>query len=355
MALSAGTPRWLSYLNGYVAEPTGVAVSFMRQAKKFKVRQYVQSVETKKPIGIYLRLDPDNGVRIGPDGSDNWPDGQRAPEPTNTTGKFTPVPFQTQRKTYPYAVGYEQIENTDAFKARNFFDAEQMSKCMTAYTKQVADLLTATGNWGNNTASATTLSGGKGTWDSASNDPNSPYYLAIQKAIQKAARIVHLATNGVVSIDELRLILNPELAGFMAESPEIHAYLEKQEKSLEVIEGNNPAGNTWMLPKRIAGIEIVVEDAVYTPSLPTADGADATDKQFVWPDNMACLVSTSGGLSGEYGEKSYSTVQKYWHNYEVAVEAFDEPKHKRVYARVVDDRAVTLTAPLAGFLITSCK
>lgn len=350
------TPRFLSPTNGFIPEATGQAIAYVRDPSRFKLNQYAQLINAPKPLVVYATLDPDQPARVPTSDMFRWAPGNYRPRGTNNMGNFVWNEVLCERFDYGYTVDYQSIDAASGWNPRAFFNAIILQQAMTNVTQRFINMMETAGNWQGNTSDATVLNNGAGTWDQASDDPSSPNYLAIQKSVLTAAKNIQLATNGMLTINDMILIVSPGLAETMANTAEIHSYLAKQERALRVLQGDEPSMVAqWGLPQPFCGMKIVVEDAVIVRELPNALGTTATtNRTWVKSDDSAIIVSRIGGVSGNYGSPSASTIQRYFYKYEMAVEAFDEPKHKLFETHVVDQFKEVLAAPRSGWLITNC-
>lgn len=348
------TLRFPSGTNVFLPEATGMAVAFVRDPQRFKVNQYIQLVKAEKPVVYYAYLDPDEPVRVVNDNVFDWPDGQPRPRPYDNWAAFRWAQVRTMRRNYGYTLGEQIVEAASGWNPRAFFNAVVLSKAMTFVTKRVISMLETASNWGNNTATVAVLTGtGGATWANTSNDPANANYLNIKKSLTEAVRRISLATNGVVQWNDLVLVISPGLALRIANTPEIHDYVKSSPFALQQIRGDEPNQNQqWGLPATLYGLKLVVEDAVITTQKRASTMADAT-KTFVKSDSSAIICSRIGGLDGNYGSPSFSTVQRYFYKYEMSVETFYEAKDKLYEVHVVDQFREVLVAPQAGFLITN--
>lgn len=351
----ATTPRFLSPTNGFIPEATGQAIAFVRDPKRFKLNQYAQLINAPKPLVLYAVLDPDQPARVPNSDMFRWAPGNYRPRGTNNMGNFVWNEVLCERFNYGYTTDYQSVDSASGWNPRAFFNAIILQQAMTNVTQRFVTMMENTANWSGNTSDANTLNNGAGTWDQASNDPASPKYLAIQKSVLAAARNIQLATNGMITLSDMMLIVSPGLAMAMADTPEIHSYLEKQERSIRVLEGAEPnMAAEWGLPQPFCGLKVVIEDGVIVKELPNALGTPATaNRTWIKADTSAVIVTRIGGINGNYGSPSASTIQRYFYKYEMAVEAFDEPKHKLYESHVVDQFKEILAAPRSGWLITS--
>lgn len=355
------TPRYLSGSNGFIPEATGQVIAFVRKPDEFKVNKYVQLIDAPEPVGVYAQLDYDQPTRVVTDEEWAWEDGDDRPQGNANQAKFVWQEFRCFRRDFPYRLGEQAIRAAKGWNPKAFYDATVVSQCMTNRTKRVIALLENTANWTanglTNTSDANVLNNGAGKFPQGSGDPSSPNYLAIKKALLAAARLINLTTNSVVKMKDLRLVISPGLAILMAETDEINSFLKSSPFALAQVRGDEPGQNQlWGLPDTYAGIELVVEDASYVNIRANSSANYATpltQKVYVKQDNSAVLVSRVGGLDGNYGAPSFSTIQLYYWKYLLAIEAFDDPKNKRLEGHVVEQIKEVLAAPPAGYLITN--
>lgn len=348
------TLRILSATNGYVPESTGQVVGFIRKEDKFKINQYCQMIPTKTRVGLYAELGADQSVRHVSDSEDAWEDGDAAPVDSTNKVPFQWREFRTFRRASSWVLGYEAIDQTTAFKPKPVHMMTAISQRMTKRTKRIIDLMEDTSNWSSNYGTATSLNGGKGKWDTASDNPESPFYNAISAALLEACRRINLATNSVVGIEDLRLVLSPGAAIKMSQSPEMKNYLRESPFAKQVMDGRPNMNALWGLPETYQGIRLVVEDASYVSERPKASGTQATSNRlYIKSDTSAVLVARPGGLDGNYGAPSFSTVQCYHFGGLLRVQTFDDPENERVKGRVSENFKEVLAAPISGFLITS--
>ncbi len=351
------TLRFSSATDGFLPEATGQCIAFIRKENEFNLNKYVQYYPSPAPVGVYTILGRDEQIRVPTDAEFAWEDGDEAPEGLSRQESFTTQSFRTFRRAYPWRLGYQQIDTSKLWKPKLVHASSAISKCMTNRTKRVIDLLETTSNWGTNYASANDLNGGKGGWATASDDPDSPNYLAIYKSLIEAARRIHLGTNGKVRIRDLRVVISPGLAIAAAQSAEILNYQRETPQAKQIaLDGFSDQEDMWTLPERYKGFKFVVEDSPIVTEAPKVSSGNlveaTTNRLYIKSDSSAVVCSRPGGLDGDYGAPSFSTIQIYHYQGLLRVQAFDEPKHERVTGRVVENIKEVLAAPTAGFLIT---
>jgi len=357
------TPRYPSATNLFIPQATGEVVGFIRKPGAFKLMDYVQLVRgtrtdaTGWPVVLYVVLDPDAPARRVTDQEYAWEDSDVAPEGAGLMANFTYQEVRMFRRAYPYRLGEQIVETAQAFKVLPVYRSIAIQLAMTNKTARVCSLIDTVANWGTFTSDNNVLNGGKGKWNTATATPADPNYLAIKRAITQAALNVNLNTNSVVQLEDMRLVISPQLAYDGGNSAEITDYLKGSVYSKMVADGIERGANSmYGMPDTYAGIRIIVEDASYVTERPNAAGTAATsNRAFIKDPTKAVLLSRKGGLDGVEGSPSYSTLQIYYYKYEMAVEEQHDTWNKLHNGRVVDQFKEVLAAPRAGWLITNCR
>lgn len=351
------TLSYAGQFNGYLPRETGQVVAFVRGKDKFKLFQYVQLVKSEASLGTYVVLERDQFIRLPSGDMMAWEDGDERPRGVANRLRHKIEDFRTLRRDFPWTIGYKTLSQTKSFQLRPAHMAMAISQAMTDLTKRVWDVLQTAGTWGDNTKTANTLNGGRGNWANASDDPDSPNYNAIFLSLVNAAQEINLATNGEVQPGDLCVIVSPNAAISMAASAEITNYCRESPVARQILEnGLDPQYSLWGLPTRYKGFKFLVEDAPIVTEYPKLDGTEATtNRTRIKDDTSAVILSRPGALDGEYGAPSFSTVQVYHNDAITQVEAFDEPKHRRVDGHVVTDAAIEVPAAIAGYRITSIQ
>lgn len=361
--------RYLSQSDGFLVKATSQLIAHVRKEAEFRINRYVQYVPTPSTIGAYTVLSRDDFVRLTNDERYAWEDGDDRPQGLSEKIGFQMVTFRTFRRNYPWRIGYMALEQTAKFGSWDPKPAHMdkaMSQCMTNRTARVASLLQTAASWpSTNQATCNQLNNGAGPMTTGSDDPNSPNYLAIFKTLSKAAQRIHLLTNGKVKPNMTRTIISPNLALELAQTSEIQNYCRQSPVSQKLLEeGWDPQYNQWGLPSSYKGFQFVVEDSPYVntePNTTTNSGSEGqvpeaalgtSGRQYVWQDTSAIMVSQVGGLDGEYGAPSFSTVQLYHYKGLAQVTAFESPEHERIQGNVTENIKEVLAAPFSGFYIS---
>jgi hypothetical protein len=344
------TLRFPGPFSGYIPAATGVVVGFIRDPKKFPVNQYTQTVKSPARLGVYGRLEKDTQARMVTKADYVWSDGADRPTGNWDMLRFKWEEFQTQRYSMTVQIGdmaQEGAKDTwDPVQANSLSLAQKM---MTLRTKEVVDAMETAANWEGNTAAANDLNGGAGTWDNASDDPASPRYNAIRRTLLEAANRIALGTASVVQPEDLVLVVNPDAALRMANTAEIHNFVKYGPFSKEARDGRG--NGKWGLPAEYAGFKIVVEDTVLASERPEADGT-ASARAYVKAASSAVLLSQKGGFDSAYKRGTYATVQIFHVDDLMQVEAFSDPKHRRIEVTVTEETYSKLVVPESGYLIS---
>jgi hypothetical protein len=305
---------------------------------------------------VYTKIERDEFVRVVDEASFAYEDGDEAPQGEHHKARFETVEFRTFRRAYPWRLGYLAIDQATLWKPKIVHMQAAVSKAMTNRTNRVVTLLETASNWSGNTATANTLNAGAGKWDTASDDPSDSHFEAIYKSLIESARRIHLATNGKVKPKDMRVVVSPDLAIKISQAPEIINYVRETPQAVQIIKDGLSGGqdDLWGMPERYRGFKFVVEDAMYVSTSPKASGTEAvsgSDRVYCKASTSAVIVSRPGGLDGEYGSQSFSTVQLYHYEGLLKVRAFDDPENDRVKGRVEENIKEVLAAPVSGYLI----
>lgn len=350
------TLRYLSATNGFVPQATGQVISFIRDPKSFPLNKYVQYIQSPATVGLYAKIDRDQPARNVSDADYVWADGGDMPQGHANQLRFEWVEFACKRRAYSFTIGNIALEQAKGtWKPLEQHSGMTAQQAMTNRVNRVITLGETASNWNGNTDTATSLNGGAGRWDTASDDPSSGAYNAIKKSLMKAAEKVNLATNALVQPKDLVLVISPGLAQAIGNSGEIHNYLKYGPFSKAELEGPNNSNQNWGLPPSLYGFELIVDDTVRVSTRPGAtetSSAQTGTRAYAKGDTSAILCSRKGGINGLYGAPNFSTFQLYFHKYELAVYTFDDPQNMRTKGAVVEMFAEVLAAPETGFYIT---
>lgn len=356
------TLSYASPFDVFVPEVTGEVVAYLRRQDDFPLNKYVQYKPTKAIVGLYVQMGRDQGVRVVTTEEFAWEDGDPAPHGESNKTPFQVQDFRCFRKAYPWIVGYMTIDQATLWKPKLVYMQSALTQCLTDRTNRTAKILQTAANWGSHSASVATLTGQSFTWQQASDDPNNGAYNLILKSLQTAARNVHLDTNGAVKFKDLRVVVGPDLALAAAQSAEMVNYCRESKDALMLVkEGFDPQYNLWGLPQQFKGFNFVVEDTMFVPdrvqvsTLTTTaplQPPESPNRQYCFLPTSAVMMARPGGIDGDIGAPSFSTIQIYHYKGLAEVQVFDEPKNERIFGRVKETIAIVLAANMSGFQIT---
>lgn len=346
---------------------TNYVISYARRKDKFKLNRYAQLVEAPAASFFYYELDRDQAVRLtnGTTATQVWADGAKRPERADNHPGFREKQETCIRYDFTAEVGNIALEMAQKqWQAKTVYLNMLASQAMTARTVNVwRGVGTGTGGWlGLDTASiwptgsvadVNSLNGGAGTWDNASADPQDSSFMAIRKSLLNAANRIFLNTNGVVTWNDLRLVIHPDTARAMSNTGEIRDYYKYAGSyTKDAIEGPTNYNEEYGLPAKLYGIEVVVEDAMAINDPATAGPTSmSTNRYFIKNKTNAVIMSRQGGIDSQVGP-SFSTFQLWWFKEQMTVEEFVDPKHRLTEFHVTDYYTPVAPALVGGFDIT---
>lgn len=320
-------------------------VDFARDPKKFKVAQYTQVVSVDKDTGYYLYLDPDEAGRVlNSDARDFvWYDAADAPRRHAGTQEFEFRPYRTQRYAFDFQIGWKAARQASwDIIARHA--AAKAQQAMTVRTQLAANVLLDSSNYAaNHVINATSA---HGAWSTSPTSGTGAF--AILNTLTAAAEVILDDTLGMVTKDDLVLVMGSGLARLIAKAPEITEML-KYQAGFDFIRGASERTNvSYGVPESLHGFKVVVDETRKATS--KKGGARAVSS--VWPNNQAVLLARPGGMEGAANVINFAACCFFMYE-EMTVEQRDDPDNRRVEGRVVEDYDVRLVAPAAAVLITN--
>lgn len=348
------TYRFASATSGFIPKATGQVISYIRDPKKFALNRYCQFIETDATVFAYFIVNRDDAIRTMDEALHVWADGADRPVQDWNGMRYKVATAETTRRNYSFRIGNKALAmNKDSWAILQQHTGFVMNQALTYRTNRIITALQTASNWTptNSTATANDLNDGAGRWATASDEPSSPNYNAISKSMLAAAQRINLATNGHVEPDDLVMVLSPGLARVMSNTAELKNYLKYGPFSEKQLDNSANINARWGLPPNLNGIELIVESTPRVSANYDAAGTAAT-RTYVKTDTSAIMLSRKGGIDGNFGAPSFSTVQLYWFKDLGTVYAFDDPHHLRTEGHVVDDLAELIPAPESGFYIT---
>ncbi|MBC7336282.1 MAG: hypothetical protein H5U01_08440, partial [Clostridia bacterium] len=184
---------------------------------------------------------------------------------------------------------------------------------------------------------------GFGAW-SSSTQTN----MYILKTLTAAAEKILDDTLGMVTKDDLVLVMGSGLAKKIAAAPELTEMI-KYQAGFDFLRGASERTNvSYGVPESLYGFKVVVDETRKVTSKKGGTRAVAP----VWPDNQAVLLARPGGMEGAANVINFAACCLFMYE-EMTVEQKDDPDNRRISGRVVEDYDVRLVAPAAAVLITN--
>jgi hypothetical protein len=344
--MAAGISQYPSSQNVFVKDHEAtnkMVVDFSRNAKDFKVNNYIQITPVKKIAGYYLKMTVEEAGRLlSTDGSYFiWPDGNEAREGNEGLESFRFVDYLCKRFQFPVTLGDRLLEQAswDIFEQHVRIKTQQ---AMTWRTQQAITTATTTGNYDNShVLTVSTITGNSGTWDNSTTVRSD-----IKRSFNVAANLILLDTLSAVNIDDLMVVMSPTCARQVAESQEVINAIIQSPDALAQVRGELPGRNVMFgLPDKLFGFPIVVEDAVKVTSAKGATRVAA----YVLGGQTPFMCSRPGKLEGVAGAPSFSTLTCFMYE-EMTVERLRDENNRRTLGRVVEDYTMAATAPVTGVL-----
>lgn len=315
-----------------------LVIDFARDPKRFKVAQYTQVIPVEQDTGYYLYLDPDEAGRIlNTDARDFvWYDGADAPRRHSGTQEFEFRPYRTTRYEFDFTLGWKAVQQASwEIVARHA--AAKAQQAMTLRTQLAANVLLDSTQHASGHVIAPA-----GAW-STSTTTN----MYIQKTLIAAAEKILDDTLGMVTKDDLVLVMGTGLAKTIATAPEI-IELVKYQAGFDYIRGATERTNvSYGVPESLYGFKVVVDETRKVTS--KKGGTRAVSS--IWPNNQAVLLARPGGMEGAANVINFAACCFFMFE-EMTVEQKDDPDNRRLLGRVVEDYDVRLAAPAAAALIT---
>lgn len=327
-------------LNTFVPQAiASLQTNFSRNPSKFSVNQYTTIAQVPEPTGYYIYHNPAEEDRINYANMADmlWADGAM---PQLNFAKSHEFPqFTAKRYHQMFAIGDVAAQNAAGWDVITDHANTATSRLMTVRSYNVLTALTTTGNWGNNTNTATLLGGGY--WSAGDNTTAGQNY--IKRSINAAIQAIQKATNGMVGPEDLVLVVAPPVAAAMGQSLEIIDYLKQSYVAKDYISQTPKSAYYWGVPDPLYGVRTVVEDAVYNSA---AHGATPS-MNYILGKN-AILLARPGALEGPLNTMSTVTLAMYQDMNMV----LEHSNIGQLTQGVLWDYYATIVRPESGFLIT---
>lgn len=320
-------------------------VGFSRNTKDFAVNKYCKITPVKKKRGQYVYLNQADIARFagGTTAQRKWAPGTLSPTGLQNTQSFEYREFLTERYREPITMDSTAVDQAEwpILSTHSELAAQAM---MTNRALLASTELTTTGNYAGSHVDTATNWGG-GLWDAGT--VTAPYLF---RGLRAASQRIQVDTVGKLNYKNLCLVMNPNTAGRIAGSAEIHDYLARSPFALAQVKGDEPGQNTmYGLPDRVYGVRLIIEDAVYNDDNKFAATVAGS---YVFPDQKAVLL-----LSDEHQEKVEGSVDfNMMHMFvyeDMKVESWEDPKNRLTELTVTDDIQAKMVAPVTAVLVTS--
>jgi hypothetical protein len=362
--MATTTFDYVGSYSGYLPAASGLVIGFMRKASEFAINKYVKLVPVQKMLGTYTIVGRDSAIRISNDGQFDFADGQTRPTGNWNQNPFLELDYRCVRKSYPWTLGYQAIEQAELINPKIVHMNMAMSQCMTNRTNRTIAALQSTANWGSHYGTAGAINGTGANWSTANDDPaDLVNFLAIYKTLMASFLQINLDSNAIIKQDRLKVLIAPQCALTIATTPEITNYVRQGPYAEEVVKkGLDTSYDKFGCPAKYRGFEFIIEDAVIQPGL---SGTNMTTTTRALPNegnttrarikdsNSAVILSRQGGIDGNVGDGAFETYQLYHHKGLARVEAYPDNENKRVNGYVEETIAEILGANVTGMLVTN--
>lgn len=315
-------------------------VEFTR--KEWPINRYVPFVKVDKQVGYYVQMKNDNQVRITSQDQFFWADGNDAPKYLGTGGdSFEFLPYTAARYAYTQELGYLAVEQ-GSWDILGQATRMRASQGFTARSLRVANAITLSTNYPSANYAATATAAGAGAWTSAASA--TPYIL---ETVQKARTVINQQTNGVVQLNDIKCIMNPNTANTVRKSAEFIDFLKQSPEALALWDGVN-YNSLWGMPANLYGLELVIDNTMYT-SDPV--GTASPTKTFTIPDNTVAFLTKQNAISPSVG-KAFSTFEILgYSDFEVFVN--NDNVNRRYGIQVVENTAEVVFSGQSGYLVAN--
>ena len=328
-------------------------VDFARDLKNWAINKYVQIAPVKKTSGLYTRMTIEEAGRIlYPDGRNfEWYDGSPAPTGADGLESFEFETFWTKRRAFAIRLGDLTVDMADwqVLEQNMRIKAQQ---AMTFRTQLAITALTTASNYANYSGDTshyidvTAVSGASGSWADSTTARGD-----IQRAIEAGCEQILNDTLNGVSLDDLVLVINSNLAAALTRSQEIKDYIKGSPDALAQLRGELPGGNVhYGLPAKLYGVPVVVEA---TRKVTSKKGATRAVSQ-IMPNGNAILLARPGSLESTATGPNFSTCVLFAQE-EMTVEQIRVPIDRLTYGRVVENLNAYVVAPASGILFYNCQ
>jgi hypothetical protein len=331
-------------LNSYVPQvQANLLIEFAKNPNRFKYQRYADLRPVTTMLGYYRQLKNQMVIRVVDQDRRSWQDGAENPAYNKDNSElFEFKSYECQRYSSHDIIGYltqEQAKSAGGYDLLSDTSFRLASQSALARTLRIGSVLTTGGNWGSFTDTCTAVAGGQFTAATTTN----PY---IRIAFTDTVVSIIKNTNGAVMQDQIKAVMNPNTAKAMFNSQEMVNATIQQPSIIDVVESKGRWNAEYWLPKYVYGVEVVIEDAVYTAT----EQLVAPSVGFVIPDGDVIFMTASPIQANAGG--SFSTLTLFTYS-DFEISTYDDVPSKRHIVNVCDNTAEVLTAPQSGYLLTA--
>lgn len=256
-AFSPATPR-----NVHISVPlTNFATDFARDRNRFLIETICPSLTVDKLQGKFWRFDSPEAFRIEDASEDNYAPGRGGGRPKRLELEINTDTYECLQYALSEEVPTVGEQNAD-FNLKRRIVQMLTSSMMTRRAKRTLDLVTTTGNMNN--VDVNDITGTNGNWTNGTqDDPN------IQISFNHAVRTIQENTYNSVDEANIWCLINPEMAGAMAESEEVRDTVKQSLAGERMLLGQAPYSNAgrYGLPTQLYGVKIMVVPIRYISSI----------------------------------------------------------------------------------------
>ncbi len=367
--------------SGYIptdASTEGLQIGFSRNIASFRLGQYCLTKPVNRRVGYYRRFNPAVGARLGtnPLADALWAPGADRPNGLKNQTETVLVPYQTIR--YDEAVVADRLAVQQASWAVEDANARDIAQIAMTRRTYLAHQALVTGQStvavidASDAGSILNAKFGVSTGNWSSGTTALPFFLySMQFGMKTIVQAVYGALTG--DARNFCLVVNPNTASGMALSGEIQSALAQSIFAGNLVTGTPrseiddviaPYNMSWGLPLYYRGFRIVIEDAVYDAhAIPTTNNLGTGS--YIMPDNEAWLLYCPNRLEDRvakadepdrdeplYYPISNSLVSFAYEDF--TVEAYDDPRNRRVDAHITYDLQYQVSSPLNLVKFVNC-
>lgn len=355
-----------AYIPTFDGESTGnLVLEYSRNPKSFPLNTYSEIRPVTLSRGYYLRIEPQNAARIrNNDGREfAWPPGSDRPTGTDNQARFQFAPYFCQRRAFSVRLDNRAVQMS-AWPVAETELREKGQQCMTQRSQLAANVLISAYTGSNMTSTVAAITGNAAyTLDKGA--PTSPY---VKIVLQTVALIINKATLGAINPEDLVLVMSPETAVAISQSPELQGMLSNSVYAYPLLTGTLPGQiqRNWSLPPLLYDFRVSVENTV---RISTARGAATQVYGYTIPKGTIFMLTRRENemvnpsiLRAERGESKltdeemqavpvFSTLVGFMKE-EYTVENRVDPWNRVLDISIATDYTYEVTQYLSGYMIT---